>query len=150
MSKKFGRTRELTEASSTDDMARAIALTENIADKAIAKWSRHEVGANLTKLAENDLRKARRVALAVEKQSAQLKEATIQSGDFIRPETVLKIVNYGVTQSNRDKFASEVQLKSADDAIFILERTQGSTLRDGTAGNNIYENQTKTYQSSLK
>lgn len=114
--------------------------------KLIETWDqtgKHGPGAGLIDLANKDINRAKRTAMAIEMQESHLKrisEDTISTTFSLRPENVLKVVRIGTANSNRGDFATEYPLMTTDDAIYFINMTYDKTLRGPTQGDLLYEN----------
>lgn len=118
----------------------------------VEKWAKAKNigGSDLVKLWESNPAKARRVALSISNVEQRFKRMTesvmAQSfGTTLRPENFLKAVYIGTALSKRGDIFTEFPLQSTDDALIYINMTREQTLRDGTAGQKMYETISQYY-----
>jgi len=155
---------ELRERASQEEMQEKRQAYVDRGLSLVEKWSSNNIGTR--KLAELALRsdssmnnnhvyqeKAINTAYALEKQERYLKkfrEDTVSTQFGTRPEGVLMVARIGVANSNLGRMFTEMQLNTTDDAIYYVDATIEQSLRDGTAGQKIFENVTPRYPTETE
>lgn len=143
----------------TEDQFQAEAFKQSVNNKKLKEHALNvmrntPVGAKLEETANRSYNRALNGAWSLYsatrhmKESGILREDTAISGNYtVKPEFVQKIARFGGANSNRPEWFPVWALQSNDDALYVISRTRGKSVRGATAGENIYETKRPQYSS---
>lgn len=129
-------------------------LTERqiVGDRFLEDWiKRPALAEEMTKLAETNLDKARRVATILDTQEAHfndITESVVSTAFRTTPENAFRVVQLGFGQANRGEIFHEFAMQTPQDTAFYLDSTYATTTRGATAGNRMYEDPAFRYAAA--